>query len=384
MAISFFKTRSARKKLAAAISQASVVLKMQRDLVPPDAEAELLRQIDAARGALKSSRDPDALEAAAGTLSGAIGDGTAWHPLHKSEWTENFEVLVVAIGVAMAFRCYFLQPFKIPTGSMQPTLYGIHSVEVDEPGLFDKQPLKLLKWAVTGDWYREVRVTAGGAVSALPTSEKPGYVTMLVAGNRYYVPMDALQDRGPKALRDLGPDGKIPAGGVLWSGTVKAGDHVFVNRVAWNFRKPRRGDVMVFSTSGIAGLPDKTHYIKRLVGLPGETVSIRPPDLVVDGEVVREPAEIARIAGKEKMADWAPPYLGYQLIGTQAQAPARSPLRVEGDAVELGDAEYLGMGDNTGNSYDGRYWGSVPAKNMLGPAACVYWPFTSPRFGRIR
>ena len=45
--------------------------------------------------------------------------------------------------------------------------------------------------------------------------------------------------------------------------------------------------------------------------------------------------------------------------------------------------EYYAMGDNTGNSRDSRYWGPVPERNLLGPACLVYWPFTSPRFGRI-
>jgi signal peptidase I len=41
------------------------------------------------------------------------------------------------------------------------------------------------------------------------------------------------------------------------------------------------------------------------------------------------------------------------------------------------------MGDNTGHSADSRYWGSVPERNLLGPACLVYWPFTSPRWGLI-
>ena len=58
-------------------------------------------------------------------------------------------------------------------------------------------------------------------------------------------------------------------------------------------------------------------------------------------------------------------------------------MRTGDDAIALGADEYLGMGDNTGNSYDGRYWGAVPAKKLLGPGAFVYWPFTSKRFGII-
>ena len=46
--------------------------------------------------------------------------------------------------------------------------------------------------------------------------------------------------------------------------------------------------------------------------------------------------------------------------------------------------EYYAMGDNSFNSFDSRYWGPVPERNLLGPATVVYWPFTSPRFGWIR
>ena len=386
MSIPFFKLRSARKKFAAVLSRLTSILKMQRDLVSRDEEAALIGRITEASELLRTSSAPDELTAAREKLERCVGEGTAWRPLYSSGWAENFEVLVVAIGVAMAFRCYFLQPFKIPTGSMQPTLYGIHSVEIDNPTIFDKHPLKIFKWFFTGDWYREVRVTAGGPVAVVSVNEKPGYATIDVAGNRYYVPVDALQERRPGCLHDLGPDGRIPAGGVLWSGRIKAGDHVFVNRVAWNFRKPRRGDVMVFSTTGIKGLQDGQHYIKRLVGLPGEAIGIRAPNLIVNGKVVTEPETIGRIARKETLADGIHSYSGYMPLDPRADPrslTAKTPLRSEKDTAHIGQDEYLGMGDNTENSYDGRYWGTVPAKNMLGPAAFVYWPFSSSRFGLI-
>ena len=53
------------------------------------------------------------------------------------------------------------------------------------------------------------------------------------------------------------------------------------------------------------------------------------------------------------------------------------------DRLTLGAREYLGMGDNTMNSYDGRYWGAVPQKNLVGPALFVYWPYYD-RWGLIR
>ena len=372
----YWALRRARNHLKDLRTHARGLYHMRRDVVEPWVAEAMGQALDAARRARRGDRE--AIARATAGLEAALAD---WTPLHRSGWTENFEVLLVALGVAMAFRCYFFQPFKIPTGSMQPTLYGIHSEERDRPGPFDRQPLKPLKWILTGDWYREVRVAAGGRVQPLLNDEsKPGYIAFQVAGRRYHVPSDAVFGR--RALR-LGQDARIEPGALLWSGIVHAGDHVFVNRVLWNFRRPRRGEVMVFSTHRIPGLPPGTHYIKRMTGLPNETIGIRPPELLVNGDPVTEPPTIGRIVRREKLAPWAPPYAGYQVIGSQVAVDFEPALRAAGDTVTLGNDDYYAMGDNTGNSKDSRYWGPVPERNLLGPACLVYWPFTSPRFGRI-
>ncbi len=384
----YFKFRNARSRLKAAIRQASAIRNMQRDEAGEVNDAALRGAIESARSVWRRARTSQEQDAALEALSAAVGPGTAWKPLHPNALAENFEVIVVAVCVAMAFRCYFLEPFKIPTGSMQPTLYGIYSSDQAAPGLWDRMPLKLAKWLVTGDWYTEVRVVAGGTIHQVPTTVKPGYVTFEISGKLYHVPTDAVAERPQPFVDKLRSQSRVASGEKLWSGVTHAGDHVFVNRVLWNFRKPRRGEVMVFNTGNIRGLPQGTHYIKRLVGLPGETIGVRPPELLVNGSPVSEPDTIGRIVRKDAAPHpeaGYPNYLGYQLIGNVPPqgAPAPSPLRFEGDTVSLGPDAYLGMGDNTGNSYDGRYWGSVPARNLLGPGAFVYWPFTSKRLGLI-
>lgn len=384
----FRKFSKARSRLKNVIKQATTIRNMQCDVVGEVNDAALQGVIAEAKSVYRKSHDRSEIEAVIEKLSASVGKGTAWHPLHPHSFAENFEVLVVAIGVAMAFRCYILEPFKIPTGSMQPTLYGIFSSDQAQPGMLDKMPFKIVKWLVTGDWYKEVRVSAGGQIVPVPSSVKPGYVTFIVAGRQYHIPSDAVMERSQPFFKKLQTKAPVVSGEKLWSGVVHAGDHVFVNRVLWNFRKPRRGEVMVFTTTGIKGLPQGTHYIKRMVGLPNETIGIRPPELIVNGESVTEPFTIGRQVRKEAAPhseEGYPNYLGYRLIGNvpASGAPAKTPLRVEGDEVELGPEEYLGMGDNTGNSYDGRYWGAVPSRNLLGPGAFVYWPFTSKRFGLI-
>ena len=141
---------------------------------------------------------------------------------------------------------------------------------------------------------------------------------------------------------------------------------------------------MVFSTNGITALQQGTHYIKRMTGLPNEAIRIKAPDLIVDGKVVREPARMAQIAGRQPVRPGGPAYSGFNPSGTrQVFLPGKS-LADENDLVALKCDQYYAMGDNSFNSFDSRYWGPVPERNLLGPATVVYWPFTSPRVGRIR
>lgn len=286
---------------------------------------------------------------------------------------ENFEVLLVALSVAMCFRTYILQPFKIPTGSMQPTLNGIHSVETSAPEWSDRMPFAVAKWIITGSWYREVRIIDSGTISGPEDrgNDFPSHFFYQVGSRSYKVPKDAVM-RG--AIRI--PSGTYVNGGsLLWSGVVSSGDHVFVDKIRWNIRPPVRGNVTVFSTDGIEGLIKDTHYIKRLVGLPGESIGIRPPDLIVNEAVVREPENIAKVASATNR------YAGWTLPDARTQGPVK--LRTIADRIALGPDDFFVLGDNTMNSRDGRYWGTVPRANLVGPAVFVYWPFT-PHWGIIR
>lgn len=381
----FFEKRKLKKQLKTLLHHALTLRCSREDVMNAGELAYLDEHRQRAKDACKGG-DVAAMEAAGTALEACIAKLNP--PKALSGWRENFDVLVVAISVAMAFRAYFYQPFKIPTGSMQPTLYGIHSEprNPSQAGLLDKQPLKFAKWLVTGESFKVVRAEVRG--TALFTSgdgKKPGYMSVVVAGLPHYVPNDALEfDESHRAvgLRGGVRNGAVVRpGDVLWSGVVISGDFVFVNRWKWNFSHPTRGEVMVFSTTGIAPLTQGTHYIKRMMGLPNETLQIKAPNLLVNGEAVTGPGRIGLIARKEKLAAWAPAYSGFNL---GSQRHSQQSLVAETDAVTLRSDQYYAMGDNSFNSFDSRYWGPVPERNLLGPATVVYWPFTSHRIGFIR
>ena len=315
------------------------------------------------------------------------------------EW---LDILVVSISVAMAFRAYFYEPFNIPTGSMQPTLYGNHSETIapDQVGVWDTTPLKWGKWLMTGKMYECFRAPFSGVLAFQPTNT--GHYDMRVIGalgrtsGSMLVPTDVLHptETGDGPYRQqyyalpngLRPGDRVEAGQLLWSGLVVTGDFLFVNRWLWNFRHPRRGDVMIFSTTGIEGLQQGTHYIKRMVGTPGETISIRAPKLYVNGEEAAEPLRIRQISHQEKFDPAAYPYAGFRPSGAtdpRYTKPGRTLPR-EGSSVTLGPTEYFACGDNSPSSYDSRYWGPVPARNLCGIAGGVFWPFGNHRWGPIK
>lgn len=309
------------------------------------------------------------------------------------EWLDT---LVVAISVAMAFRAYFFEPFNIPTGSMQPTLYGNHSEPCEQPGVWQKTPLKWLNWLVSGRDYKEFVAPFDGVVDLLERGDGRYEMFVLSAtGQRsatMAIPTDLALLRvlpAPERLAEgWAPiawpiekgrrrlcayrDGDDPVplrvrkGELLWRGYDTTGDFIFVNRWKWNFRQPARGDVMVFATTGIDGLQQGTHYIKRLTALPGETIAIEKPDVFINGEKI---APLKPMTGAR---------------GEPTPEPNAGGERGMVGPVRLGAWEYFACGDNSDNSLDSRYWGAVPERNLKGTGALVFWPIVNSRWGVIK
>jgi len=142
-----------------------------------------------------------------------------------------------------------------------------------------------------------------------------------------------------------------------------------VDKFSYNFVKPHRGDVFVFRTKNIPDIGDQTQfYIKRLAGLPGDTLRIEPPKLFVDGKVVEG-------FGFERVMEGRDGYRGY--------GPGHLAMSDPTKTFQVPKHSYFAMGDNSYNSFDSRWWGPVPERNLVGRGLFVYWPFI-PHWGLIR
>ncbi len=329
---------------------------------------------------------------------------------------ENVEVMFVAIVIALGLRAYYLQPFRIPTGSMQPTLNGIVGTPLPKeewPGL----PTRLWERVTKGRTYvhavnerdRRLLVNADG----VPRLEDAQVLHFFSRSKLYFAdgrPMTLPAPRSQvlelglqQVLRQAlsGNGGVIKAGQVLFEGTVDAGDLVLVDKVSYHFRKPSRGEVFVFDTIGIRGIHERsgeqaegTHYIKRLAGVPGDTLSIEPPNLLIDGKIAQEP-ELVRVMEASGIYSENPQ--GYVLADPResqgllnaGRTPVRQYLSRSTDRLELaedarpGQREYAALGDNTDSSLDSRYWGPVKEFNLVGPALFSLWPITTGHWGFI-
>ncbi len=362
----WFAQRRLRKMVRHLLHESRHLRHMREDVADPSALAAVQAAEDALCEARKS-RDIRAIEAAADRLSDAMD---ALAPLRSHpKLRENLEVLLVALVVAMGVRTYFVQPFKIPTGSMQPTLYGITVASQKERRWYDRFPLMLVSLALYGERYQEIRARADGLVDRR-FEESDEAIRIYIGGVPHEIPrqMALFAQPGYSMVR---------RGEVIASGRVRLGDHILVNKVRYNFSRPTRGDIFVFSTKGIQYPQIRTDafYIKRMAGLPGERITLDPPFLYANGTPIREPMPFARLQNRELG------YHGYQLPKSDGRIPLA--LGWPGQVLQLSDTQYLPLGDNTLSSLDGRYFGGVERKNIVGPAFMVYWPF-GPRWGWIQ
>jgi signal peptidase I len=173
---------------------------------------------------------------------------------------------------------------------------------------------------------------------------------------------------------------KIPSGSM--EGTLLVGDFLLVNKVVYGaevpglgrrlpaLRNPQRGDVIVFEWP-----KDRTkNFVKRLVGLPGDTLAMRDGILIRNGVALAEPY----VSHSDPLADPVWDEFRWQsnfLVRSASAAVAYHPSRNNWGPLVVPRKQYFVLGDNRDNSLDSRYWGFVPDSLLRGRPEVVYFSF---------
>lgn len=224
------------------------------------------------------------------------------------EWLQS---ILIAFIVAMFIRTFFIQPYRIPSGSMLPTLrVGDHPLvnkliyKIREPERGDVIVFlyPVIEYGCTECMYKYKFLGLFNRYEYSFTYEYREDYDKVKYGN---IPFDKLPD-----------DWICPACGAPKN----------------SFRK----------------LPRKP-FIKRLIGLPGETVKIADGKIYINDKALEKPLSITQRH-----------YIAERNFGTEE--------------IKIPLDSYFVLGDNTNNSKDSRYWGFVPKKNVIGRAEFIYWP----------
>jgi signal peptidase I len=173
---------------------------------------------------------------------------------------------------------------------------------------------------------------------------------------------------------------QIPSGSM--ERTLLVGDFLFVNKAAYGaqipgtdtrlpgFVSPARGDIVVFS---YPKNPEQ-HYVKRVVGMPGDTVEMRDGEILVNGEVLEEPYA----QRTDSLHDLYSPEFNWQrtyFVGRWDDVRRLRPTRDRWGPLAVPSGKFFVLGDNRDNSSDSRYWGFVDAAAIKGRPLVVYFSY---------
>ncbi len=177
---------------------------------------------------------------------------------------------------------------------------------------------------------------------------------------------------------------RIPSGSM--EKTLLVGDFLFVNKALYGaevpifnkrlpaVREPVRGDILVFDSVTEEGLK----VVKRLIGMPGDTLAMEHGTLYRNGKMVHEPYAVHAdpsksedLAQRAVMRQWQIKYL------VQRDSNAYQPDLQDWGPIVVPSDSYFMMGDNRDNSYDSRYWGFLPRSNVRGRPLLVYFSYNA-------
>jgi signal peptidase I len=411
------------------------VLNYRRDMLSAKESDELVGKIEGLRQLQKGRADAARLKLGIESLEGVLmRTGGAVYP--KTSLVENVEFFLVAAIVILGIRTYFVQPFKIPTNSMWPTYFGM-TAENFPPGATAPGALaRVFRFVAYGAQGRTMVAPRDGEVTVpmfingdgsrftVAYTKKPGRkwlvmptqvkeYTFLVDGvpasvqvpadfgesefddlvfNTFYPSRDAVRaqiekerqaGRIEEASQKIDVSGdrlyvaqRVPMGINVRAGhpilrfDVLAGDQLFVDRVSYQFMRPTVGQGFVFRTDHIPEIErayGDQYFVKRLIGTPGDSIEVREPMIYRNG------APITGSKAFDLNANRVFPYKGYF---NASRDDSRYSMLFPGETIRVPDHGYLAMGDNSHDSFDGRFWGYVPEKDVVGRPLFIYYPFT--------
>jgi len=150
----------------------------------------------------------------------------------------------------------------------------------------------------------------------------------------------------------------IPSGSM--EPTLAVGDRVLVNKLSYDFHSVHRGDIVVFKKPSDDTTPGISDLVKRVIGLPGETISAQNGRIYINGRPLAEP--------------WLP--AADRNVTTFPTGPIQGCLPSPPGSCLIPSGEYFMMGDNRGDSSDSRIIGPIPSRLFIGRVFVRVWPLS--------